>query len=163
MNPATADPVRTLRILAIALGIQPLVILAAVTPVMPFDVDDEPTVPVVVGLIAVVTAGFAIAEAVGFRTPTLPISADDHTPTSLERFQTLMLVRFSITEAPLIIGLATMFVLDEGLWPFLVTVTVGLPALWFETYPTRRNVDRLASRLEASGARSGLREAFGHR
>lgn len=163
MNPATAAPVKTMRILAIVLIAHPLVILAALTAVVPFDVDDEPAVPVVLAILAMVGVGFAAAEAVGFRTPALPISADDHTPTSVERFQTLMLVRFSITDAPLIIGLATMFVLDEGLWPYLVTLAIGLPVMWFETYPTRRNVDKVATRLEAAGARSGLREAFGHR
>ncbi|HWV26777.1 MAG TPA: hypothetical protein VNZ66_06090 [Aeromicrobium sp.] len=166
-TPSAPSPqATTLRILAAALCTSPLVLLAVLAFVLPTTWDDEPPVAVVLGLVVLVGVGFASAEAIGFLTEPLETSLgtrpDAARQVSLGRFQSSMLLRFALTEVPMLVGLAVSFVLDQGLWPLLTAVAVGLPVMWFETWPSRRNVTKYAARLEAGGVRSGLPETLGH-
>ncbi len=154
----------SLRMLAIALGTAPLAVVAAMVFVLPTAWDDEPPVAVVLGLVALVGLAFATAELVGFAAPALTpqqSAVEDAQAASVAHFQTMMFLRFALTEMPILVGLAVSFVLDHGLWPLLVTVVVGLPVLWFEVWPGRRNATRLARSLESGGVRSWLPEALG--
>lgn len=62
----------------------------------------------------------------------------------------------------MIVGIALSFVLDHAAWPAIVTIVLGTPAMVLEVWPSRRNVARVAGRLEADGVRSGLTDAFAH-
>ena len=154
-----------MRTLAIALCLSPALLVVVLALVLPTAWGDEPPVAVVLGLVAMVGVGFASAEAIGFLTE--PLTADVATHhdeaqrISLGRFQSAMMLRFALTEMPILVGLATSFVLDDGIWPLLVTVALGLPVMWFETWPGRRNGRKFAARLESGGVRSGLVDALG--
>jgi len=155
----------TLRVLAVALGTAPLLLVAVLAFVLPTSWDDEPPVLVVLGLVVLAGIGFLSAEAIGFHTEPLDASAArsvaDAQRESVARFQTTMMLRFALTEMPILVGLAVSFVLDDGIWPLLVSAAVGLPVMWFEIWPGRRNAAKLATRLEAGGVRSWLPEALG--
>jgi len=167
-TPAARPPqVAVMRILAIALCLSPVLLVVVLALVLPTTWGDEPPVPVVLGLVALVGVGFVSAEAIGFITeplePQVSASPGEAERISLGRFQSSMMLRFALTEVPVLVGLAASFVLDDGIWPLLVAVAVGLPVMWFETWPGRRNARKFAARLESGGVRSGLVEALGAR
>ena len=73
-----------------------------------------------------------------------------------------MPARFVISEAVAIISLAGAFVLDGGFFVLLGGVAVSLTLMVLHVWPSARVIDKVASPLEADGARIGLRESFGH-
>lgn len=159
---------QSVRILAFALITAPLFLVVALFFVLPTDWSNDPPVPWVLGLVGTVGVGFVAAETFGFRAQ--PLSRVEYASTesgrvadraALLQYQSLMFVRFAVTEAPMMVGIAVSFILDYGLWPFLITLVLGLPVMAYETFPTRRNVNRVAERLEADGVRTNLRATLG--
>jgi hypothetical protein len=164
-GPASASgggdgPARAHRILAFALLSAPVYILVAVWFAAPPAEEDLPTW-VAAGAIALVALGWLLAQTVGFRAA--PLAFGDDRALALQRYQSLALLRFVVTEVPVIAGVAAAFALPYGPWPYVVVLVVGLPSMVLQVWPSRRVVDRVATRLESSGVPSGLREAFGHR
>lgn len=166
-NPtASPDPHAVVRTLAVALSTAPVLVLVALLFVLPTTLDDAPPLPVAAGLVGLVALGVVAAETLGFRTR--PLSPSEHADqsaarsTALARYQSLMMVRFALVEAAVIVGIALSFVLDHAAWPAIVTIVLGTPAMVLEVWPSRRNVARVATRLEADGVRSGLTDAFPH-
>ncbi|GAA2075178.1 hypothetical protein GCM10009821_12750 [Aeromicrobium halocynthiae] len=165
-QPAPADPARTFRILVLALVGAVPVITVAVALVLPAE-GTSPD-PLTVGVCVAVVLGAALAaRLIGFRVPTLPAGSDARNDDavrreSLNRFQSSTMLRFAVTEAGFIIVLAWTFVADEGPWPLLVVALPAAVLILLNCWPSRANVDRVATALEADGARSGLRETFGH-
>ena len=161
-----APQVASLRILAIGLCTAPLILVAVLALVLPTGWDDEPPIAVLLGLIALVGFSAVSTELVGFQTEPLDASvatsANDAQRLALSRYQTSMFFRFALTEMPILLGLAASFALDYGLWPLIITAAVGLPVMWFEVWPSRRNANKFASKLETGGIRSWLPEALGH-
>ncbi len=167
-NPqATPDPhaaARAVRTLALAVVSAPALILVALLLVLPTSFDDAPSTPVALGLVGLVLLGVLAAEVLGFRAA--PLSATEHADhdaarsAAFGRYQALMFVRVALTELPVLAGVALSFALEAGAWPALVTIVLGVPAMAFEVWPSRRNVGRVAARLEAGGVRSGLDDAF---
>lgn len=165
-HPAPADPARTFRTLVLALVGAVLAVTVAVVLAVPVD-GTSPDPEVVGAALAIVLAAAVVARAIGFRVPVLPASGtpqahDDVRREALGRFQTSTILRFAVTEAGIIVVLALTFVMDEGPWPMLVAAPVGAVLMYLNCWPSRTNVDRVATALEADGARSGLRETFGH-
>ncbi|GAA1735504.1 hypothetical protein [Aeromicrobium alkaliterrae] len=159
-SPGGTAVARTARTLAFALVSAPLYVLVAVWFAAPEAEEDLPVL-LVAATIGVVVVGWGLAQTLGYRTAPLAFGEDQ--TVALQRFQTLMLLRFVLTEAPVMLGIAAAFALPYGPWPAVVAVVVGLPALAFHVWPSRRVVDKVATRLESGGVPSGLREAFGHR
>lgn len=151
---------RTHRILAIALLSAPLYVLVALWFAAPPADEDLPTWVAGLAIVAVVL-GWLLAHAVGYRVAPLALGDDGSVATG--RYQQSMLVRFVLTEAPVILGVAATFVLPYGVWTYVVVLVIGLPSMFLHVWPSRRVVDKVATRLEAGGVPSGLREAFGHR
>ena len=158
--PSGVASAKALRTLAFALVTAPVYVLVAVWFSAPEAEKDLPTV-VAAATIAIVLSGWLLAETIGYRTA--PLDFGDDARVAMQRYQTSMILRFVLTEAPVILGIAAAFALPYGPWPAVVAVLVGLPSMAFHVWPTRRAVSRFAARLEAAGAPSGLREAFGHR
>ena len=151
---------RAHRILAVALLSAPLYILVALWFAAPEAEEDLPTWAAGVAIAAVVL-GFLLAQSVGYRVA--PLAFGDDPSVATGRYQQSMLVRFVLTEVPVILGVAATFVLPYGVWTYVVVLAVGLPSMVLHVWPTRRVVEKVAVRLESGGVPSGLREVFGHR
>ncbi|MEG9226929.1 hypothetical protein [Aeromicrobium sp. Sec7.5] len=151
---------RANRILALALVSAPVYILIALWFAAPEA--EEDLAPWVAGAaIGAVVLAWLLAQSIGYRVT--PLAFGDSPAVATGRYQQSMLVRFVLTEAPIILGIAATFVLPYGVWTYVVVLVVGLPSMVFHVWPSRRVVDKIATRLESGGVPSGLREAFGHR
>lgn len=162
-EPAPVDGaalVRAHRTLVFALASAPAYVLVALWFAAPEAEEDLPTWFAAAAIGSVVLA-WLLAQQVGYRVA--PLVPGDDTAVALRRYQQSTLVRFVLTEVPIILGIATVFVLPYGVWTYVVVLVVGLPSMFLHVWPTRRAVDRVATRLESKGVPSGLREAFGHR
>ncbi|MCK5891378.1 MAG: hypothetical protein P1U38_06860 [Aeromicrobium sp.] len=159
-SPPPVDEARQFRVLALALVTAPLVVLLAVAFAVTPAEEDLP-VAVAAAAIAVVAAGWVLAQVRGYRVA--PLAPGEDRATALARFRESMVLRFVLTEAPIILGLAAAFVLPYGIWTYAAVLVVGLPSMLLHVWPSRRVVDRVATRLESGGVPSGLRETFGHR
>jgi hypothetical protein len=67
-------------------------------------------------------------------------------------------VRFALTSAPVPIAGNVSLITDYGAWPAIITVVPVLPLVAFETWPSRRNIEKFAGNLEVDGRPSYLRE-----
>lgn len=79
---------------------------------------------------------------------------------SLVAYQRHMARAFLLIEIPLLLSALYAFVADHGGWPVIVVAPATMVALAVETWPSIRNVTRVATALEAEGTDSGLVEAF---
>ncbi len=151
---------QSIRVLALAvLGAPVLMAIVVWFAVVPAS-EDLP-VWVVAAEIAVVVTGWLTAQTVGFRTE--PLTSSDGPDVALERFRTGMMLRFAVTEAPIILAMALTFMLPYGAWPFLAALVLGLPLMVHQVWPSRRVVTKVASQLESGGTQSGLLDTFSMR
>jgi hypothetical protein len=123
-----------------------------------------PSAVALVVLAVSAVGAFAIAESVGYSVrPLDPATGpEDWARTARWRWFERLGVRIIASSAVAIVAFALAFVSADGggvLLPLGIGATCVLLAV--EGLPTRRAVERIASGLEADGARSGLREAFG--
>lgn len=155
------SPGRSLRVLALTLGTSPLIVLVAILFVLPPDQGELSVLGAAAALGAVVL-GFLAAQTIGYRVAALEPGLDEAAArrASVQAFQTTMILRFVLTEAPLIAALALSFVLDEGPWPFVLAVVVGVPSMLFHVLVRPRTIERVRAGLEARGARSYVAEAL---
>ena len=159
---------RTVRTLAGALMGALLMILVVVTMVLSstdgaFDFNP---VPLGIQVVAGLGAHFLL-EQIGYRVPALDLSdsaPSDATSSGRARtsWQSAMLLRFAVCESIAILSIAAAFILEGGFFILLGGVVVSLALMAVHVWPQRRSVDRVATALEAGGARSGLRETFGY-
>lgn len=121
----------------------------------------EPPIWVAVLVLALVVGGFLLAETLGYATAPLPSDTDrdEAKRRSVAIWRSKLMVRFAVTEAPILIGLTLSFVAGSR-WPFLVGLVAGWPILAYEVYPHRRSIEKLQSRLDRDGASSFLAEAL---
>lgn len=88
--------------------------------------------------------------------------ADTTFATALATLQPNMILRFALIEAPMMASVATAFVVPSGgLTIFVVAAIASLVLMWLHVYPNESVIRRTQERLEATGARTGLAEAFG--
>lgn len=159
-TPGPVAPIASLRILAGSLCAAPAIILLAMYFVLGVEPDAfsppvwAPVVPLALGVVLGATA-----VTVGFRAaPVHPSTPpQEAAATGAQTFQSLMILRFALCEAPMIVGLAVGFVVSEG--GFLVVLVgclVTLALLLALTLPSGWQVDRVQAALEADGARVPL-------
>lgn len=154
------SPGRSLRLLGIVLCSSPPVVLLATVFVLPPGQALSLTTAGIV--LALVLAGFVTAHVVGYTVAPLPpgLDEDEARRRSVAAFQQRMLLRFVVTEAPVIASLALAFVVTQGPWPFALAVIAGLPSMAYHVLVTDRTVQRVQAGLEAGGVRSYLPEAL---
>jgi len=155
-----APLVRRLQWLTVALVLS-LVVVGRATYHALDGLGEYPPTWLALTLTALVVVSLVQAETLGFRP--LPArgrrqTAQDPGTEALDAYQRSMMLRWALTSAPTIIALAVCFVRDEGAWPYVITAVLALPIMAFETWPSRRNIDKFARALEAHGQPSGLRE-----
>ena len=159
-NPAAAaQPLR----LVVLSFVGAMVIVAILTPFVVPPAQEPLPAWVLLACLAPVLLGTLLARSLGFRTAALPpqASGPEVTQTALVRFQTSTFVRLAMTDVPFPVVFALCFVMPYGPWPALFTFLPALVSLVLLAWPSRSTVSRFADALEANGARSGLREAFG--
>ncbi|GAA1926579.1 hypothetical protein GCM10009737_30550 [Nocardioides lentus] len=119
--------------------------------------------PLVVAALAV--GGVVLAELLGYRTPPLTPGTDAGTArtVSAQRWQTAAMLRFVLTEAPLLLTIALAFVVEtpEPFWLVAGAAAVAVAGLLLHVWPWSRPVNRFAEALERDGARTTLREDLG--
>lgn len=159
--PRSAGTLQRLRVLAGAQLAAPFAIGLAMAFVLGFDAD-YPATTTALALAAVAVAGFLLAQLIGYRcAPATGGDPADVQQTSVLRFQTGMILRLALTEAPVIIGLVASFVLDHGLWPYVIAATPGVLAMYLHVWPGERIIARYEQELERDGHPSYLRRGLG--
>lgn len=128
---------------------------------------DEPFNASIVHLLIVLVGGLLMHRMIvqfGYSVAPLDPAAGDEANARAARtvWTSRMVLRFALGEAVALLSLAAGFVLPGGLLIVLVGCAVSLALVAVHGWPSRRSVELVAERLESGGARSGLREAFGH-
>ncbi|KGN36090.1 hypothetical protein [Knoellia subterranea] len=130
-----------------------------------FVLPSDETPPIWVPLAQVVAAVVVHVglETIGYRIAPLEsaLSDDEAAAEARTRWQSSMMVRFALSEAIAIGSIALAFVVDGGIWVYLVGAAVSLVLMWIHVWPGARSVGRTADALEAGGRASHLRETFG--
>jgi hypothetical protein len=131
--------------------------------------EDEAThAPATVLLLAIPAAGVVVhvlLEAIGYRVPPIPPGTpeDDARDEAVARWQSSMVQRFALAESIAIVSVALCFVVPEGGYVLLLLgCATSLVLMAVHVFPWSRPVGKVADALERDGARSGLREVFGH-
>ena len=71
------------------------------------------------------------------------------------------MLRFALSEAPALVGMALAFVVDQGGYlVFLVGAAVSLVLAVLHVWPSDAQVTRVQQRLESAGARAPLLETL---
>ena len=113
------------------------------------------------GLVVAGLALHLLIEAIGYRAPALT-PGQDHATTSKQAGERLMsgtVLRLALSETIAFVALALTFVLTPStILTYAVGALVSLGLLARHAWPSARVVDRVATALEADGARTGLRE-----
>lgn len=124
---------------------------------------DPPPWWIVAGLYVVLAAAILNVERSWIRIPPLDPerTGADAVADSLAAYQRHLARAFLVIQIPLLLSALYAFVSDHGGWPVLLVALPTVVALAFETWPSVRNVARVATALEAGGGSSGLPEAFG--
>jgi len=102
-------------------------------------------------------ANFVLLPAVGTTVRPLPYSAPetDARRVSLAVLRTVTLLRLALGEMPALFGLA-LSLMTGSLWPYAIGFFFAFPQLLWFAYPRAGILDDIRTKLEASGARSGL-------
>lgn len=162
---ADATFARTARVLVASLmGALPVILVVVTVVLMGVDgaFDFDP-LPLVVQVAVGVGVHFML-EQIGYRASPISPSTEPGQAArrAQEQWRTSTMLRFAISEAVAIISLAGAFVLDGGFFILLGGVAVSLTLMVLHVWPSARVIDKVAGPLEADGARTGLRESFGH-
>lgn len=125
--------------------------------------DAEYPAPVTaLSLAALAVGGFLLAELIGYRpAPAGAGDPKDVQHASVQKFRAGMMLRLGLTEAPVVVGLTLSFVLDHGMWPFVIVGAPGLLSMVVHGWPGERSISRYERALERDGQRSYLRRGLG--
>lgn len=168
MQPPSPDRVpaaaASLRLMTLALIGSVGAILLALSFVLPPGDEALSPVAALVQLVAAL-ALHVVLDRIGYAVPALDrsLDVDQATGRAMVINQQRTVFRFVFAESIFIISLALAFagVVAGGFWVVAVGAVLALALLGVHVYPWRRPVERTAERLEADGARTRLREAFG--
>lgn len=162
----TATPAPTwqsLQVLAMSLVGAPVVILVAIWFVLGSDDPwSPPTVMLAVPVVLALGAA-AMIQAVGYRTPALPATtpSQEAGETGARRFQSLMMIRFVLSELVTILPLALAFVVPHGGFSVLLIGVILSEALMLtHVLPNDTQVEKVRRSLASQGAVVPLREAL---
>lgn len=158
-NATGPGPIASLRLTATALVTAPLVILLAVSFVLP--TDEGGLAPAwawaVVALAAV--GAFVMVSTVGYRTVAIAPGTreDEARQLSLGALTSTTILRCVLTEAVAIVGLAVAFVVPEGgLLLYVVAAVVSVVLSVLLSWPSDRVIERVRASLERAGGTSYL-------
>ena len=161
MAPAQKTPVvSTLRMLVGAVVGALFLMAVALMFVLGFG---APAPWAVVVLLVLGVAMYVLLETVGYRvrpiSPSLP--AEEARDAAMNAFRSSLMVRLSLAESVAIIGIALAFVGGRTVLIYDLGAAISVLLLAVHVWPSLRTVDKVVGRLEAEGARTGLRELLG--
>ena len=117
----------------------------------------------VVVLLVVGVAAYVLLEKVGYRikpiSPSLP--PDEAREAAMNAFRSSLMMRLSLAESVAIIGIALAFIGGHTVLLYDLGAAISILLLAVHVWPSVRTVDKVVGRLEADGARTGLRELLG--
>ena len=163
-NPTPTATWQSLRMLALTLVAAPVVILVALWTVLGSqDHAFEPPLWALLAPVAAAAVAALLVSAIGYRTdpldPALP--ADDLRSSAASRFQSLMLLRFTLAEAVVIVAVVLAFVVPQGGVAVLLTgVVLGEVLLWWHVVPNATHLQKVQAALDARGATVSLRDVL---
>jgi hypothetical protein len=79
----------------------------------------------------------------------------------MNAFRSTLMLRLALAESVAIIGLALAFVAGRTVLLYDLGAAISVLLLAVHVWPSLRTVDKILARLEADGARTGLREVLG--
>jgi hypothetical protein len=114
-------------------------------------------------LVLLGVAAYAAIETVGYRVkPISPqLTADEAREAAMNAFRSSLMTRLTIAESVAIVGIALAFVGGRTVLLYDLGAAISVLLLAVHVWPSLRTVDKVVARLEADGARSGLREVLG--
>lgn len=159
MNASGPSALASLRITSTALVTAPLVILLAVSFVLPSDEGGFAPAWAWAGLAVAAVAAGGIVSTVGFRTPAIApgTTEEEARRASTAALTSTTILRCALTEAVAIVGLALAFVVPEGgLMLYVVAAVVSVVLSILLSWPSERIVDKVRASLEREGGTSYL-------
>ena len=161
MAPAQKTPVvSTLRMLVGAVVGALFLMAVALMFVLGFG---APAVWAVVVLLVLGVAMYFALETYGYRvkpiSPSLP--AEEAREAAMNAFRSSLMLRLSLAESVAIIGILLAFVGGHTVLLYDLGAAISVLLLAVHVWPSVRTADKVVERLEADGARTGLREVLG--
>lgn len=156
----TPTPADVRRFVGLQLVVTLLVVILVFVALGGAPADDLPPLWQWIVLLALVFGASALVSRWWTRPAPLPAGTANPSGEALRRLTAHLARSFLVLELPLVVAALLSLAGPHQAWAVLITAVPGLAALVFGTWPTRRNVDRFATALEADGVTSGLREAF---
>ena len=161
MAPAQKTPVvTTLRMLVGAVVGALFLMAVALMFVLGFG---APAVWAVVVLLVLGVAAYFLLEKVGYRVKPISPSRppEQAREAAMNAFRSSLMLRLSLAESVAIIGIALAFVGGRTVLLYDLGAAISILLLAVHVWPSLRTVDKVVGRLEADGARTGLRELLG--
>jgi hypothetical protein len=160
-SPAQA-PMTQLRVLAATLG-GALVVIGVALYFAAGNVDEYPPtwVPATLGVLAVLS--FVVSELLGYRANPIAPGTDPETAkrSSVQAFQSGLIMRFAVSEAVAIVAVALTFVVEPvTVQTYLVGMVLSLALFAVHVWPHERAVAKVQAALERDGGTSYLREGL---
>jgi hypothetical protein len=155
MSESAINPLRQLRLTVAAVAL-PMPLLLGVLALIGLLWKNVDTLwfalPAILG-----AANFVLLPAVGSTVRPLPYSApeEDARRVSMGALRTITFLRLALGEMPALFGLA-LSLTTGSLWPYAVGFFFAFPQLLWFAYPRAAILDDIRTKLEASGAKSGL-------
>jgi hypothetical protein len=122
-----------------------------------------PAIWAVVVLLLVGVATYVALERVGYRVKPISPNLDEQQTrdAAMTAFRSSLMTRLTLAESVAIIGIVLAFVGGRTVLLYDLGAAISILLLAVHVWPSVRTVDRIVVRLEADGARTGLREMLG--
>lgn len=172
MPAAAASPLRTFRILAVALMGALVVIGVALSRVVgPHTKDRDgnlvhthtPSVWIYLGIVGLGLVAAVLAQTFGYRIPALPPNLDptESRAAGLQAYQQSMILRFAMSESVAIVAIALVFASRSNTFlPYVVAAVIAELLMAYHVWPSESLIRRVQERLDRNGGRSDLANAM---
>jgi hypothetical protein len=172
MPSAAVSPLRTFRILAVALMGALVVIGIALSFTVSSHRTDRngnpvhthtPSVWMYVVIVALGLIAAGLAQTFGYRIPALPSNLDpaESRATALRVYQQSMFLRFALSESVAIIAIALLFAgRSNTILPYVVAAVIAELLMAYHVWPSESLISRVEQRLDRNGGRSDLANAL---
>lgn len=161
--PPGPSPLTSLRITMGALLVSPVILTLMITFVLWPNRDPLPWWPVL-AVFAATAAGFLLAQLMGYtKRPVAGKTPEERGRASLERFRAELILRFALTETPIVISIVLAFIVRNPI-PLYAGASLGIVSLAWHAWPATRLIDEADARYSAADGRPAyLKDALAGR
>lgn len=162
-NSITPTMTQSYRVLVLALMGAPLLIGLVLYFLIGGSIFDPwtPNVPIMAAFLLVEATVALVGSMMFNMTPALKPGDDGTSADSFMAFQTNSILRFALTEVPLIMALAAAFILTSGGYLlYLMVMVLTEFILLLNVYPTRHNLLRFEAAQEREGGQSNFADCW---